>query len=172
MEATEVIAQILDMNRDMVGKALDGLTDEELASRPDDQCNSIGWLVWHLARAEDGLISGAQKSQELWVEHGWNQKFGLRPEDCGFGDTLEQVAGFKMPPLGDLKAYWAAVEDKTRDFLKSLKPEDLDQTLPSITGEGTMSLGMYLDFVVHEALVHGGQIAYLRGMHRGMGWYY
>ena len=32
---------------------LDGLRPDELLSRPDPDANSIGWLVWHLARVQD-----------------------------------------------------------------------------------------------------------------------
>ena len=44
----------------MVHKALEGLTPEELARRPTEESNSIGWLMWHTARDEDYLISLAQ----------------------------------------------------------------------------------------------------------------
>jgi hypothetical protein len=36
MEATEMLTRLLDSSRDMVEKALEGLTDEELANRPND----------------------------------------------------------------------------------------------------------------------------------------
>ena len=172
MQATEVLIQILDMNRDMVNRALDGLTDEELAKRPTDQCNSIGWLVWHLARAEDALVSAGQKSPELWVEQGWHQKFGMDPEGSGYKHTAEDLAAFKVPSADLLKGYWAATEEKTRDYLRSLSPEDLDRQVPSLAGDGTMPLASLFNYAVNEALVHGGQIAYLRGMHHGMGWHY
>ncbi len=172
MEATEVLTQILDHNKEMVEKAIDGLTDKELSRRPTDHCNSIGWLLWHMARAEDGLVSGAQKSPELWTEQGWHEKFGMEPEDSGFQHKSEQLAAFKAPPLDDLKAYWAATEQKARECLKSLRPEDLDRQVPSFIGEGTIPLVTFLNYLVHEVVVHGGQIAYLRGMYKGMGWYY
>ena len=58
MEANELVTNLLKGNRSMVRKALDGLSDEEVATRPNTECNSMAWLLWHLARAEDGIVSG------------------------------------------------------------------------------------------------------------------
>ena len=66
MEANELVTNLLKGNRSMVRKALDGLSDEEVATRPNTECNSMAWLLWHLARAEDGIVSGLDGSGELW----------------------------------------------------------------------------------------------------------
>ena len=34
--------------------AVDGLSDDQLTARPTPDANSIAWLVWHLARVQDG----------------------------------------------------------------------------------------------------------------------
>ncbi|MFQ5934743.1 MAG: DinB family protein [Dehalococcoidia bacterium] len=172
MEATEVLSQLLNQNREMIEKALDGLTEEELYKQPSDQCNSIAWLTWHIARAQDGLISGIQQSPELWTEQGWNEKFGMSEDESGYQHGPEQMASFRAPSIDDLKAYWDASNEKASNYITSLKPEDLDRQVPSMMGEGTTPLATYLGITVNEALVHGGQIAYLRGLHRGMGWYF
>jgi len=173
VDAPQVLINLLDGNRDMVQKALDGLTPQELAKRPTDQCNSVGWLVWHIARAEDALVSAANKSPQLWVKDGWAQKFGMPAdaENSGFGHGAKDLASFKAPSAEVLKGYWAAAENKARDYIRSLKPQDLDKQLPSLMGQGTMSLAAYVQIIVNEAIAHGGQVAYLRGLHRGIGWY-
>ena len=48
MEANELVTNLLKGNRSMVRKALDGLSDEEVATRPNTECNSMAWLLWHL----------------------------------------------------------------------------------------------------------------------------
>ncbi len=62
------VAQVLE-------KALEGLTldDLNLQSRPD--CNSIGWLTWHLTRAQDRAISDLMREEHLWVKDKWHAKF-------------------------------------------------------------------------------------------------
>ncbi len=174
MEATEMLTRLLDGNRDMVEKALEGLTDEELANRPNDQCNSIGWLIWHMARAEDGLVSAAEGKPQLWVEQGWHQKFGMAsdPENSGYGHSAKDLDSFNVPSVDVLKGYWAAAENRAREYIGSLSPADLDKKVPALEGEGTTPLASYLEIIVNEAIVHGGQVAYLRGLHRGLGWYF
>ena len=60
MEANELVTMMLKGNRSMVRKALDGLSDEEVAKRPNAECNSMAWLLWHLSRGGGrlGLVSG------------------------------------------------------------------------------------------------------------------
>ena len=41
-----------------------------------------------------------------------------------------------------------------------------------MAGEGITELATYANDTLNEALVHGGQIAYLRGMLKGMGWHF
>ena len=178
MEFNEFIFQLLDMNWDMVQKALDGLTPEELSRCPTDQSNSIGWLMWHTARDEDYLISMAQQQPQLWVREGWHKKFGLEPslieldfKDIGVGHTAQEVAAFKVPDADTLIGYYLAVRGATKEYLKSIKTTDLDKQMRDPWGEGTTPMATYLFCIVDEALAHGGQIANLRGMYRGMGWF-
>ena len=56
--------------------------------------------------------------------------------------------------------------------MASLRPEDLDKQVPSMMGDGTVPLANIVQVIVNEAMVHGGQIAYLRGLHKGLGWFY
>ena len=173
MEATAVLMNLMKGNRGMVEKALEGLSSEELAKRPSDDCNSIGWLVWHMARAEDGLVSAVDGSPQLWTK-GWAEKCGMKSigDASGFGHGAEELAAFQVPSDDALKGYWSAAERKTNDYFKSLSPQDLDKQVPSLASEGTTPLASYLQLIVNEVLVHGGQVAYLRGLHRGLGWYF
>ncbi|MEE8418485.1 MAG: DinB family protein, partial [Dehalococcoidales bacterium] len=80
---------------------LDGLSKEDLDWRPKDDCNSIGWLVWHLTRQQDLQVSGLMGEEQLWIRDGWHSKFNMPADegDVGFGHTTEQVAAFKSPDV-------------------------------------------------------------------------
>ena len=84
MEANELLTNLLKGNRSMVRKALDGLSDEEVSKRPNAECNSMAWLLWHLSRAEDGIVSSLDGSVELWKD-GWAEKCGISAETKGMG---------------------------------------------------------------------------------------
>ena len=179
MEFHEFITQLLDLNWNVAQRALDGLTPEELARRPTEESSSIGWLMWHTARDEDYLISVAQHQPQIWVRDGWHRKFGMEPgsvesedfRDIGSGQTAQEVAAFEVPDVNTLIGYYSAVREATKKYLKSITTDDLDKEMPDPWGEGTAPLATSLFCIVDEALAHGGHVAYLRGMYRGMGWY-
>ena len=172
MEAGEVLTNLLKQNGEMIEMALDGLSEEELYKQPNDQCNSIGWLVWHIARAEDGLISGLNQSPELWTQQGWNEKFGMGGEESGYGHGPKEMAAFRAPSIDDLKSYSKAAAEKASSYIGSLSAADMDKQVPAMDGQGNTAQASLLGVVVTEALVHGGQVAYVRGLQKGMGWYF
>ena len=56
---------------------MDGLSDDDLAWRPDPEANSIAWLVWHLTRIEDDHVAGVAGTTQVWDDDGWADRFGL-----------------------------------------------------------------------------------------------
>ena len=48
------------------------------------EANHIAWLVWHIARVEDGWVNGyLRETESLWRSEGWADRFGLPPERGG-----------------------------------------------------------------------------------------
>ena len=74
MDATAVVNTVLtiDMNNFIKG-ALHGLSDADLAKQPSDQCNSIGWTLWHATRVEDGIIANISSKPQVWMVPGDTQ---------------------------------------------------------------------------------------------------
>ena len=173
MDASELVTKLLKGNRSMVRKAFDGLSDEEVSKRPSGDCNSMAWLLWHLCRVEDGFISALEGSEELWNQ-GWSEKCGIseETEGMGYGHKAGDLETFSVGSIDALKEYFGETEKRVAGYLASLSPEDLDREVPAMVGEGMVPVAAHLQILVNEALVHGGQIAYLRGMHKGMGWYF
>ena len=56
MQAQEVILRSLEQSQEYLTRALDGLTQEEAAWSPGVECNSIAFILWHIARTEDLFI--------------------------------------------------------------------------------------------------------------------
>ena len=175
MEIKELIEGTLDDYRNRLETALAGLTTEELAWRPDHQSNSIGFILWHLARVEDRWISYVVRGDEdIWVKNHWYRKFGLAELDHGVGFTLEQVARFPALSLEDLLGYVHEVHRETAGFVQQLQATDLDVVpgripFPPSTPRGSeaWSVGRMFRQLFGELNQHLGQIRYLRGMIRG-----
>ena len=47
-----------------------GLTQDDLNWQPRHDCNSIGWLIWHLTRGQDAQIAALMGGEQLWITDG------------------------------------------------------------------------------------------------------
>jgi len=126
---------------------LGGLSDEQLRARPGEGLNSIGWLVWHLARTEDlaanVLVAGRRQVLE---EDGWLERLGLSRQDIGTGMSDDEVTEFTaQADLSAIRAYRVAVGRRTREIVSSMRPEELDD----IVDPGTIERA-FADSVIDE----------------------
>jgi hypothetical protein len=172
--AAEGLLSALERNWEMIDSALEGLDEATLSRYPSDQCNSIAWILWHLNRVVDTFIhTRLQGAPQLWVREGWDQKFGMSgdPEDRGVGWTAEQVRAWKAPSKETQLGYYEAIKAKTREYLSSLTYADLEETKVIPPAPQPRSVAAALGQMTWDAIAHGGQIAYLRGLYLGMGWH-
>lgn len=173
MSASETGLTALERNWGMVDKALEGMNDSVIAAMPNDDSNSMGWLLFHMTRIVDRFVhSWCQDSTQLWIRDGWYQKFGLSDdaENTGQGWSKEQVAAWELPPTQTLTDYYESVKTAARNYLGSLPDSGFDREL-NIPPRPAASIGSFLGVMVFDNCVHGGQIAYLRGYYQGMGWF-
>ena len=71
-ELTGFVESLLSDMKGWLDAALDGLTPQEMSWSPAPGCNSIGFLLWHILRAEDFWVQGhIQGILEIYVSEGW-----------------------------------------------------------------------------------------------------
>ena len=171
MQQLDILASALQVNAGLLKTALDGLSDDDLTKRPNEQCNPIGWTLWHQYRYEDGVISRITGQPEVWLADSWHDKFGLPAGDdrLGMGDALEKVGAFR-PTLENLQGYGAAVREKTLACLQSITPEELERELEA-PGGAARTAGVALGILMLDHFHHSGQVCYLRGFITGKGWF-
>ena len=170
--ATTIFA--LERNWSMVSSAVEGVDDEALARLPNAQSNSIAWLVWHMTRVADRFIFPRfQDAEQLWISGGWAEKCGMPadPADFGMGWSAEQVAAWSTPSRDALMGYYDAVNNAARDYINGLDADGLARQVPAAAPGTTMSVAEALGILVWDNIVHGGQVAYIRGYFEGMGWH-
>jgi hypothetical protein len=153
-------------------KALDGLTPDDLNEQPHPDCNSMGWLTWHLTRVQDDHIADLMGEEQLWIENGWHARFNRapNPKDIGFGHSSEDVGTFKSPRIEILLDYHRAVLERSRRYIRSLSMADLDRELNEPWYQPPPTVGVRLVSVMSDCLQHAGQVAYVRGLLKGKGW--
>jgi hypothetical protein len=164
-----LIVNIFDNLSMVLGRTLDGLTQEELNQQPAHDSNSIGWLVWHILRGQDLGIAGLMGDEQLWIREGWHAKFNRPPEpmDFGLGHTPEDLAAFKSPDVKTLLDYQKAVLDQTKRYLNNLSESELDKKLDHPVFP---TVGARIIAVISDNLQHAGQAGYVRGLIQGKGW--
>ncbi|KRF23340.1 DUF664 domain-containing protein [Phycicoccus sp. Soil803] len=165
MTLGELLVDAFDRIREGAQDAVDGLTPDQLAERPSDRANSIGWLVWHLARVQDDHVAAVADREQVWTGEGWHERFGLPfdAEDTGYGHTSEQVAQVRGLTPDDLVGYLEAVHAVTVDFVRPLTPEDLGRVVDE-RWDPPVTLGVRLVSVVNDDQQHVGQAAFVRGL--------
>ena len=105
-----------------IESTLTELTNEDLSQQPQNDCNSIGWLAWHLTRVEDGHITSLMGEEQLWIKDEWYVKLNraANPGDRGGGHTPEQVADFKPSDIQTFIDYNKAVLERSKSYFLSL----------------------------------------------------
>jgi hypothetical protein len=165
MDVNEVLVEAYDRVPGLIDAAVGGLTPQQLRWAPVPGANPIGWIVWHLARVQDHHLSEVLGSEQLWVTAGWARRFGRDPDpaDTGYGHSPEQVAALDPGDAGTLTGYLGAVTDRTRAYLATLRPGDLDRVVDD-RWDPPVTLGVRLVSVVDDDVQHAGQAGYLRGL--------
>jgi uncharacterized damage-inducible protein DinB len=165
MNSAELLTDAFTRIREIVARSVDGLSAEQLATRPDGEGNSIAWLVWHLTRIQDDHIAEVAAKKQVWLSKGWAERFALPfdPADHGYGHTSEQV-GAVRPESGELLiGYHDAVHEQTVRYLNNLLDADLDRVVDT-SWDPPVTLGVRLISVISDDLQHAGQAAYVAGL--------
>jgi hypothetical protein len=151
---------------------LGGVSRADLDKQPKEDCNSMGWLAWHLVRGQDAQIADLMGAEQLWLSEGWHAKFGrpADPRDTGFGHTPEQVAAFRSPEPQVFIDYARACTDRTKSYLAQLTPFELSRELDEPQWQPLPTVGVRLVSILDDELLHVGQIGYVRGLLKGKGW--
>ena len=171
MALKEFIRNSLEQHFASLTRSVQDLTLKELSWAPDAQAMSIGFLTWHYARTLDRWVhSRALESLQLW-EQGWASRFGREPpdpNDTGYNFTVQQVQAFQSPAASVLLSYAQVAKDKTMEFLDRLDDDALELVTIINPQGGEINLATMFQQLIWESNQHGGQIAYIRGLQRGI----
>ena len=168
MDFKQIVRMALDEYTGEIRKALDGLTAEERRFQPGPESHHVDFVVWHIARVEDHWIGRfALAAGQVWRREGWHERLGMPERDSGYGYDARQVAGLPRFDIDDMMTYYDSVRAVTLDYLQGVTPEELDR-IPEPERRPGYTIGRMFSHLIVEESQHVGQIAYLRGMQRGM----
>jgi DinB superfamily len=121
-----------------------GLTDEQMRVRPRADLNSLAWLMWHIARAEDIMVNTILAAQPQVFDDAWKKRLGVTRPDFGIGMTSAEVTQLtgQIDP-GALRAYRDAVGLRTRELVGGFKPQDWQGTVAADAVERAAAAGAF-----------------------------
>jgi uncharacterized damage-inducible protein DinB len=159
-------------------KVVEGLSQDDLSRQPAPDCNSIGWLVWHVIRSIDRNMSELMGEEQLWIKDKWHAKFGRDsdPGETGYGHTAEQAKNFKSPAAKVFIDYNRAIFKRVEDYINNkLTENDLAREYISPTFKDKRVVGSVITGQFWHGMHHIGQAGYVRGLlagkGKGQGWY-
>jgi hypothetical protein len=164
MNVSDLLVDALGRVREQMPDLVAGLSDDDLAWRPDPEANSIAWLVWHLTRIEDDHVSDVAGVEQAWVDDGWAERFDLPFDVREHGYSMSTADVGKVRVSGDLLAgYYEAVAARSAAYVATVQPDDLDRIVDE-SWDPPVTLGVRLVSVVNEVNAHLGQAQYVRGL--------
>src|SRR5919206_4677208 len=60
-------------------RALGGVSDAQMRVRPREDLNSLAWLMWHIARAEDIMVNRLIAGRSQVFDEAWAKRLGVAP---------------------------------------------------------------------------------------------
>lgn len=138
---------------------LSSLSEAQLRHRPRPDLNSIAWIIWHMARAEDfGVQRFVGHRPQIFDQEAWMTRLNVPLRHCGTAMTDEEVSELSARiDLAALRDYWTAVGRGTYEVVQALRPEALDEVIEPA----------YLHQVLFEEGVAGPNASFMERAYQG-----
>ena len=108
-------------------RAFGGLSDEQMRVRPREDLNSLAWLMWHVARAEDIMVNRVLAARAQVLDDAWLGRLAVGRRDFGIGMTSDEVTALtRQVDLAALRDYRDAVGRRTREVVGGFGAKDWD----------------------------------------------
>ena len=106
-------------------RAFAGVTDDQMRVRPREDLNSLAWLMWHIARAEDILVQQVACGRPQVFDDAWAKRLAIARRDFGIGMTSPEVTELtRQIDLAALREYRDAVGRSTRELIGGFSAQD------------------------------------------------
>jgi Protein of unknown function (DUF664) len=165
MDTSLLLLELYGRIPPLAAAAVDGLDGEDLGRAPKPGTNTIGWLVWHLARVQDHHVSELLDAEQVWVSGDWARRCGLEPDpsNTGYAHSADEVGAVRPETADVLLDYLHEVQGRTTTMLEGLGSEDLDRVVDQ-RWDPPVTLAVRLVSIADDSLQHAGQAAYVRGL--------
>jgi hypothetical protein len=121
-----------------------GLSDDQMRMRPREDLNSLAWLMWHIARAEDIMANVIVSGRNQVFDDGWAPRLKISRPDFGIGMSKAEVAELSAAvDLAALRDYRDAVGRRTREIVGAYGAKDWEGEVEAAAAERAGALGCF-----------------------------
>ncbi|HSL52652.1 MAG TPA: DinB family protein [Candidatus Deferrimicrobiaceae bacterium] len=121
-----------------------GLSDEQMRVRPREDLNSLAWLMWHIARAEDIFANVILSGRDQVMDGGWLARLKTARRDFGIGMSKPEVTELtSQVDVAALREYRDAVGRRTQEIIRGFGPSDWQGELQAPALEKAATLGCF-----------------------------
>jgi hypothetical protein len=141
------------------------LSEEQMQWTANEKGLPVSFILWHYVRTEDNIINFVlQGKPTVWLEGGWNERFGLHKAAQGTGMSHEDARALTIAPKEAWLEYQRAVWAATDAFMATLTDETLaEMTAVKPLGEMPKESAIGMMCLTH-GFTHLGEIQHLRGL--------
>jgi hypothetical protein len=119
-----------------------GLTDEQMRVRPREDLNSLAWIMWHIARAEDIMVGAVIAGGDQVFDDAWMKRLNTARKDFGIGMKSPEVSELtRAIDVAALREYRDAVGKRTREIIGAFKDADWGGTIEPASLERVAAQG-------------------------------
>jgi hypothetical protein len=164
-ELTDYLSrEVRDMHR-LYDRVMRDVTDEQANRVPEGGHQNLAFCLWHFVRTEDNVIQFViQRKPTVWMEGGWDAKFGLDSKSQGTGFTDDEARGFRIEGIDDFRQYMSDVFAKTEAFIADVSDAELQRTI-TVKPLGEMTILQNLSgMVMTHGYRHLGEIEFAKGL--------
>jgi len=130
MDATEMFLLRHRRLHAHVERLTQDLSESQIREPVHPATNPLAWLLWHIARTEDGAVNLVVFDGRQVLDETWSARLKAGHERVGTGmSTAEAVDLSARVDLNELLEYWTAVGQRTEGLVASLRPSDLDEVV-------------------------------------------
>jgi DinB superfamily len=125
-------------------RVLKDLTEEQLRLRPREDLNSIAWILWHIARAEDIILNPVLSGRDQVFDEAWMKRLGISRRDFGIGMKSPEVSELTGSiNLDALREYRDTVGKRTREIIGGFQPGDWEGQVQQAAMERALGEGAF-----------------------------
>ncbi len=147
---------------------ISGLDAMHLAQRPARGANSIGFSVWHAARAWDMYLTFLDGAEDTYVMHHWMERFGFNTEGRGVNaagsEFTEEDVGLIQPQSSTLIEYVEAIFARTKNILAAASETALAQQVRVPWWPEEKPKAFIVAHIIRHSYQHLGEAQYAKGL--------